>query len=104
MRMRDDKPDGNHKSIVDKILQSIRDGVELEAVSVHDSAKAWALADGKLLARADQIRAASKARAAQRQGQPPIPRPAGAPGGAPQAGRSSGGGQAPPVATGGLRR
>jgi len=43
--MRDDKPDGNHKSIVDKILQSIRDGVELEAVSV-DFAKAWAVAYG----------------------------------------------------------
>ena len=32
MRFRDDKLDGNHWSIVQKIIESIRDGVELETV------------------------------------------------------------------------
>jgi mRNA guanylyltransferase len=33
MRIRDDKPHANHKSIMQKILISIEDGVEIEAVS-----------------------------------------------------------------------
>lgn len=32
MRFRDDKPNANHKSIMRKIIDSISDGVELEAV------------------------------------------------------------------------
>lgn len=32
MRFRDDKPEGNHRSIVDKIVQSILDGVEQDEV------------------------------------------------------------------------
>ncbi|WWC61360.1 uncharacterized protein I303_103941 [Kwoniella dejecticola CBS 10117] len=47
MRIRDDKNHGNHKSIVDKILVSIEDGVEIEA----------------LLARSESIRTAWKNRA-----------------------------------------
>ena len=34
MRIRDDKEHANHKSIMEKILISIQDGVEIEAVSL----------------------------------------------------------------------
>lgn len=34
MRIRDDKQHANHKSIMEKILISIQDGVEIEAVCV----------------------------------------------------------------------
>jgi len=33
MRFRDDKPNGNHRSVVENIIQSIAEGVEKEAVS-----------------------------------------------------------------------
>jgi mRNA guanylyltransferase len=32
MRFRDDKPNGNHRSVVDNIIQSVSDGVEKDAV------------------------------------------------------------------------
>ncbi|KAF8969639.1 mRNA capping enzyme, catalytic domain-containing protein [Flammula alnicola] len=51
MRFRDDKPHGNHKSVVENIIQSIADGVEKEA----------------LLERSNAIRSAWKARLGQPQ-------------------------------------
>ncbi len=33
MRFRDDKPQGNHRSVVDDIIQTIADGVDKETVS-----------------------------------------------------------------------
>lgn len=65
MRFRNDKPNGNHLSIVGKIIQSIADGVEKEA----------------LLERSDAIRNAWKARHGQsvsapsHQHMPPAPPP-----------------------------
>jgi len=35
MRFRDDKPQGNHRSVVENIMQSIADGVEKDAVRGH---------------------------------------------------------------------
>ena len=35
MRFRDDKPNGNHRDVVQNILKSIADGIEKEAVSTH---------------------------------------------------------------------
>lgn len=55
MRFRDDKPQGNHRSVVENIINSIADGVEKEA----------------LLARSNAIRTAWKARLGQPQ-PPPV--------------------------------
>jgi mRNA guanylyltransferase len=77
MRFRDDKPHGNHSSTVQKVLESIADGVEIDAV----------------LARQDSIRAAWKERAArQGGGGPPRPQQQRAPP------------PPPPAMAGGLRR
>lgn len=35
MRFRDDKPHGNHKSVVENILSTIADGVEKDGVSPY---------------------------------------------------------------------
>lgn len=56
LRFRDDKPHGNHKSIVEKILKSIEDGVEIADV----------------LARQDKVRMHWKQREASRS-RPPAP-------------------------------
>lgn len=37
MRFRDDKPNGNHKSVVENIIKSIADGVEKDAVRTFPS-------------------------------------------------------------------
>ncbi|TEB39643.1 mRNA guanylyltransferase [Coprinellus micaceus] len=64
MRFRDDKPQGNHKKVVDNIIQSIADGVEKDA----------------LLARSNAIRNAWKTRAGlPTQPVPPVPPPSNRP-------------------------
>ena len=63
MRFRDDKPDANHKSVMEKILVSIRDGVDIDAVSLSIKLQKWA--NDKVLARAESIRSAWKAREAE---------------------------------------
>ncbi|KAH9952110.1 mRNA capping enzyme [Amylocystis lapponica] len=63
MRFRDDKPNGNYKSVVESIIKSIADGVEKET----------------LLARCNAIRAAWKARHGQAAAAPAPPPPAQAP-------------------------
>ncbi|WWD15737.1 hypothetical protein CI109_100159 [Kwoniella shandongensis] len=97
LRTRDDKPNANHKSIMEKIIQSIEDGVEIDA----------------LLSRSDAIRAAWKAREqsrssapsqSQQQRRPPQPQPptpgargsVGQPGYPPTPGTGAGGGYAQP--------
>lgn len=40
MRFRDDKPQGNHRKVVEGIIQSIADGVEKDDVSIP---MAWPL-------------------------------------------------------------
>ncbi|KZT57020.1 mRNA capping enzyme, alpha subunit [Calocera cornea HHB12733] len=79
LRFRDDKPHANHVSVVDKVLESIRDGVSKE----------------ELIAAAPRIRAAWKSREERAAQRPPAPQaqqqqqqqqvlPPGAPGQAPQ--------------------
>ncbi|KIP12277.1 hypothetical protein PHLGIDRAFT_32906 [Phlebiopsis gigantea 11061_1 CR5-6] len=66
MRFRDDKPNGNHKSVAEAIIKSIAEGVEKDA----------------LLARSNAIRSAWKTRQTRLGAQPPPPPPlfnAGAP-------------------------
>ncbi|ORY25741.1 putative mRNA guanylyltransferase [Naematelia encephala] len=55
LRMRDDKPNANHKDIMYKIIASIQDGVEIDA----------------LISRSEAIRTAWKAREAARRGTAP---------------------------------
>ncbi|KAJ9127586.1 hypothetical protein QFC24_000995 [Naganishia onofrii] len=84
MRFRDDKTDGNHWSVVQKIIESIRDGVELET----------------LIARTPTIRARRKERAAMEQQKPRYPAPPAGPpmamGGPPMPQRGAPQGSYPP--------
>lgn len=72
MRFRDDKPHGNHKSVVEMIIQSIADGVEKEAVSFSVSRSTTHLPHDfeQLLERCAPIRNAWKARMSQSSSMP----------------------------------
>ncbi len=52
MRFRSDKPNGNHKSVVDNIIKSIADGVEKDAVGVSPVSS--------YMARSDMVSTASR--------------------------------------------
>jgi mRNA guanylyltransferase len=69
MRFRDDKPHGNHRSVVENIIQSIADGVEKDAVRLYSFLSFVFLAylTLKLLERSPAIRSAWKARLARPQ-------------------------------------
>ncbi|KII88307.1 hypothetical protein PLICRDRAFT_54147 [Plicaturopsis crispa FD-325 SS-3] len=58
MRFRDDKPHGNHRSVVDNIIQSIADGVEKEALLARSNAirNAWKNRHGQPSASVPQAR------------------------------------------------
>ncbi|KAI0763690.1 mRNA capping enzyme, alpha subunit [Irpex lacteus] len=78
MRFRDDKPNGNHKSVVENIIKSIADGVEKDA----------------LLARSNDIRNSWKTRQSQVSSLPPPPNSL--PSRPPPQAQSGGYGQPPP--------
>ena len=79
MRFRDDKPNGNFKSVVENIIQSIEEGVEKDAVSLIAWYASRALTSAnQLLARSAAIRDAWKARhlsGGSTVAPPPAPRP-----------------------------
>jgi mRNA guanylyltransferase len=65
MRFRDDKPHGNHRSVVENIIQSIADGVEKDAVRsiyAYRFCILWLILTLELLERSLAIRSAWKAR------------------------------------------
>lgn len=85
MRFRDDKPHGNHKSVVENIIQTIADGVEKETVRslfftlLRLEKLQWVSFFLQLLERCAPIRNAWKARLGQQPSQsgppPSLPHP-----------------------------
>lgn len=76
MRFRDDKPNGNHKSVAEAIIKSIAEGVEKDAVRPlpgSPRAPAHTHARTQLLARSNAIRSAWKTRQTRLGAQPPPP-------------------------------
>jgi mRNA guanylyltransferase len=74
MKFRDDKPNGNYRTIVENIIQSIAEGVEKDAVS-HNTFIVRLFHDiicYQLLARSNVIRDAWKARHGQPRPPPPL--------------------------------
>jgi mRNA guanylyltransferase len=72
MRFRDDKPQGNHRSVVENIIQSIADGVDQETVGTFRRAFGLVVPDSnlpQLLSRINSVRTAWH----ERHGRPPPP-------------------------------
>lgn len=70
LRFRDDKREGNFRTVVTKIIDSIRDGVEADQVRSQSSLCRPRLTVEKLIGHAPAIRQAWKARQAARGGPP----------------------------------